>query len=233
MKYFMTNTPLAGLERQMMAPPNFKPRGHGRMILNRFRYKPEDVDCKLCTEYRNRRCIQPSCPWLEERVEAGVVRYQPLVMECFKELRGHPLMDRVEKLIRGRDGIHTEGESHKRRLSFWRSWLTQQHGKTIDHQPLAALYLLTARESLWNKAQPRMDDKKDNPCAGLSLRGIQPEDYALLQTVKVVCEESAGITIGDLADEEVVDDDTLRLIIDSALLCRYGQAALYLSRKED
>ena len=74
MAYFMNGTRLAGLEREMMLPPNFKPRGHGRMVLNRFRYKPEDVDCKLCTEYRHRRCIQPSCPWLAERIEAGVVR---------------------------------------------------------------------------------------------------------------------------------------------------------------
>ena len=37
-KFFMRGTPLAGLEKQMMTPPNFTPRGGGRMILNRFRY---------------------------------------------------------------------------------------------------------------------------------------------------------------------------------------------------
>ena len=36
-KFFMRGTPLAGLEKQMMTPPNFTPRGGGRMILNRFR----------------------------------------------------------------------------------------------------------------------------------------------------------------------------------------------------
>ena len=29
-RYFMRDTPLCQLERQMMTPPNFKPRGHGR-----------------------------------------------------------------------------------------------------------------------------------------------------------------------------------------------------------
>ncbi len=76
MKYFMTGTPLAGLERQMMTTPNFKPCGHGRIIFNRFRYKPEDVDCKLCTEYKhpytvrlpNKGMRQPSA------TSAGVTR---------------------------------------------------------------------------------------------------------------------------------------------------------------
>lgn len=196
------------MERQMMSPPNYKPRGGGRMILNRFRYKPEDVDCKLCTEYKHRRCTQPSCPWLAERLEAGVVNYQSLVLECFRELEGHPLRERVEALIRGRDAIHMEDVAHRHRLSFWRSWLTRRHGKIIDHQPLAALYLLTARESLWNKIQPQLDSENNLRFTRLSSRGIDPRDYALLQTVKVISGEKAGITTDDLVDPEVVDDDT-------------------------
>ena len=40
------------------------------------RYTAEDVDCKLCTEYP---CGVPECkavcPWLAERIGAGVVGY--------------------------------------------------------------------------------------------------------------------------------------------------------------
>ena len=53
-KYFFKDTPLAGLEQQMMTQPNFTPRGGGQMILCRFRYRPDDVDCKNCTEYRKK-----------------------------------------------------------------------------------------------------------------------------------------------------------------------------------
>lgn len=66
-KYFFKDTPLAGLEQQMMTPPNFTPRGGSQMILCRFRYRPEDVDCKNCTEYRKKRDTLRVCPWLEER----------------------------------------------------------------------------------------------------------------------------------------------------------------------
>ena len=40
------------------------------MILCRFRYRPKDVDCKNCTEYRKKRDTLRVCPWLEERAEA-------------------------------------------------------------------------------------------------------------------------------------------------------------------
>ena len=45
-KYFTQDTPLAGLERMMMTPPNFIPRGGGAMVLCRFRYGPDDVDSR-------------------------------------------------------------------------------------------------------------------------------------------------------------------------------------------
>ena len=229
MAYFMNGTRLAGLEREMMLPPNFKPRGHGRMVLNRFRYKPEDVDCKLCTEYRHRRCTQPSCPWLAERIESGVVCYQPLVLECFRELESHPLMARVRDVIRGEEGIRFEGDRHRERLSFWRSWLTTRNkGKAVDHLELAVLFLLTARESIWNKLQPHLTEALGKWDASIHVRGLSTQDYALLQTIKSICTGQAKITVSELADEELVDDDTLRLIIDAALLCRYGQAALFI-----
>ena len=38
------------------------------MHINTFRYTPEDVNCKLCTEYRGKRKRCPSCPWIAERM---------------------------------------------------------------------------------------------------------------------------------------------------------------------
>ena len=47
------------------------------MFISTFRYKPEYVACPLCTEYRkDQGCTLSACPWLAERIEAGVVGYQ-------------------------------------------------------------------------------------------------------------------------------------------------------------
>ena len=55
-KYFFKDTPLAGLEQQMMTPPNFTPRGGGQMILCRFRYRPEAVSYTHLTFVTKHTC---------------------------------------------------------------------------------------------------------------------------------------------------------------------------------
>ena len=63
-KYFAQDTPQAGLERMMMTVPGFKPRGGGTMILNRFHYRPEDVDCRNCLHSNVQICILSVCPYI-------------------------------------------------------------------------------------------------------------------------------------------------------------------------
>lgn len=62
-RYFAQNTPRAGLEHMMMSVPGFQKRGGGMMILSRFCYKPEDVDCRYCLHYRRRSCQVRTCPY--------------------------------------------------------------------------------------------------------------------------------------------------------------------------
>ena len=50
-RYFMRDTLLFHLERQMMTPPNFKPRGHGRYSPG-FQYSNEDTECQYCINFR-------------------------------------------------------------------------------------------------------------------------------------------------------------------------------------
>lgn len=71
-RYFAQNTPRAGLEHMMMSVPGFQKRGGGMMILSRFCYKPEDVDCRYCLHYRRRSCQVRTCPYTALTVEQGV-----------------------------------------------------------------------------------------------------------------------------------------------------------------
>ena len=51
------------------------------MFVCTFRYRPKHVACYLCTEYKQKQgCTLPVCPWLAERIKAGVVGYQEAVM---------------------------------------------------------------------------------------------------------------------------------------------------------
>ena len=48
-----------------------------------YQYKPEDVDCKYCAEWRHWRCQAAGCPWLAERIEAGTVSYAGMILKLF------------------------------------------------------------------------------------------------------------------------------------------------------
>lgn len=72
-RYFAQNTPRAGLEHMMMSVPGFQKRGGGMMILSRFCYKPEDVDCRYCLHYRRRSCQVRTCPYIAERLKSGAI----------------------------------------------------------------------------------------------------------------------------------------------------------------
>lgn len=75
-RYFAQNTPRAGLEHMMMSVPGFQKRGGGMMILSRFCYKPEDVDCRYCLHYRRRSCQVRTCPYIAERLKSGAIEYE-------------------------------------------------------------------------------------------------------------------------------------------------------------
>ena len=121
-KYFFKDTPLAGLEQQMMTPPNFTPRGGGQVILCRFRYRPEDVYCKNCTEYRKKRDTLRVCPWLEERAEAGVVTYVVLASEFYKHWMDGLLGNRIRKVLSGKKAVTYYNEGHAARLQVYSTY---------------------------------------------------------------------------------------------------------------
>lgn len=85
--YFMQDTPLFHLERQMMTPPNFKPRGHGRYSPG-FQYSNEDTECQYCMNFRRKQpCPLKLCICLDERIMSGALDLNEFVRDCFSRKR--------------------------------------------------------------------------------------------------------------------------------------------------
>ena len=63
------------------------------MYIRDYKYTAEDVDCRYCTEFRHGRCGAIKCPWLNERIEAGVISYHDAVNESFSSRS--PLLRRM------------------------------------------------------------------------------------------------------------------------------------------
>ena len=87
------------------------------MYINTFKYTPKDVSCQLCTEYvKKLGCTALRCPWLAERIEAGVVGYREAVLETFP--RDRRLSSRLNLLIKHYPGSLWSNEQHERRMQY-------------------------------------------------------------------------------------------------------------------
>ena len=87
------------------------------MYINTFKYTPKDVSCQLCTEYvKKLGCTALRCPWLAERIEAGVVGYREAVLETFPHERR--LFQRLNLLIKHYPGSLWNNEQHERRMQY-------------------------------------------------------------------------------------------------------------------
>ena len=64
-----------------------------------YQYKPEDVDCKYCAEWRHWRCQAAGCPWLAERIEAGTVSYATVILKLFRNVKDADIVRRIGQLV--------------------------------------------------------------------------------------------------------------------------------------
>ena len=117
------------------------------MYINTFKYTPEDVDCKLCTEYVKKfGCTACGCPWMAERIEAGVVNYAEVVRQMFPHDKR--LMARLEPLIRDFPGMLWKDERHRQRMEGVKIHLG--HSKRRDTPAFfAVMFLFTSDEDIY------------------------------------------------------------------------------------
>ena len=218
-KYFAQNTPQAGLERMMMTVPGFKPRGGGTMILNRFHYRPEDVDCRNCLHGNVQVCILSVCPYIAERLEAGCIGLQELIEESFRDIPHAGLKKRIEAVT------SWKGLS---RAALQR--IADRHLEASCPGWLAAVYLLASSEHLWKLAVSAITPGSI-AFSKISLKGISTDDYPLFRAAKGLYNGRFLLSASELADKELVNDSAFRDILCAALIARYGKAVISLAKE--
>ena len=197
------------------------------MYINTFKYKPEDVCCNLCTEYRNKAGhTAHGCPWLAERIEAGVIGYGDAIVETFGG--SSALLPRLHLLDRLFPGAVLD-EAHKRRMEAMQARLGYQRRRDTPAF-YAALYLLTSDDDILARTA-NCFCKHGLEFGYARMRGVSPHGYTLFMAARGICTGADGLAVGDLADAEVVDLEALRLIVNAVLIARYGPAALNLRER--
>ena len=224
-KYFVRGTPLAELERQMMMVPNFAPRGSGSAVLCHYRPTAADVDCRNCLQYRRRSCRSLSCPYLSERLEAGAVTMDELIVETVRPWKHLPLKQRAVGLACREERFHFEGQLHVMRMEE----MTKVNVEYVNSRWLATVYLLSAQASLWRKTLFAVrPDQIDFALVRLGESAVQ--EYVLYRAARGLCTGTLGATSEELADPELVSDETLLLILNAAALARYGPEVMNVGR---
>ena len=194
-----------------------------------YHYKPADVACEYCVNSRRRRCRIAGCPWLAERIEAGVVSYASAVRELFGGVADEAFIKRLGSLV-----LHFRG-------SFWLSaeheFNTRLLLKSVGYEAwrnprfFAVLYLFGSNRALmkraWNACLPGGFEP-----GFLVMRGVSAHDYTLIQAAKAITGCSSGLELEDLADAEIVDDTAFRLIVNAMLIAHYGPDVLKLGGTE-
>ena len=199
------------------------------MYINTFQYKPEHVDCRLCTEYAGKKkgCTAQGCPWLAERIEAGVVGYEEAVMETFP--RSAHLDARLHTAIRRFTGSLFLSPAHQGRMEC----LKAREGfrrKRDTPAYFAAMYLLTANDDLFLRSANCFCRHGIEFDYG-TLKDISPHCYTLFSAARDIYAEGSGVALTDLANSEVVDTLAFSLIVNALLVARYGPAVLEIKER--
>ena len=224
-KYFVRGTPLAELERQMMMVPNFAPRGSSSAVLCCYRPTAADVDCRNCLQYRRRSCPRLNCPYLSERLEAGAVTMDELIVETVRPWKHLPLKQRAVGLACREERFHFEGQLHVMRMTE----MTKAEEEYVNSRWLATVYLLSAHAGLWRKTLFAVrPDQVDFAIVRLGESTVQ--EYVLYRAAKGICTGTLGATSEELADPELVSDETLLLILNAVVIARYGPEVMNVGR---
>lgn len=201
------------------------------MYICTFRYTPEDVDCRYCLEYAHRRCTaQGGCPYIAERIEAAAIGYGEAVQAAFQRPSAI-LRWRLRHLTEHFGDSLWENENHAKRFERMRAEMGTRK-KRDTPQFFAALYLLTANEDIWRRCYNCFST------AGIEtgyarMTGISIRNYALVQAAKSIYLGTDHFLLSDLEDNDAVDAEAFRLIVNAILIARYGMEALKLKGERE
>ena len=178
----------------------------------------------LPTKSATLRGPRTSCPWLAERIEAGVVGYREAVLETFPHERR--LFQRLNLLIKHYPGSLWSNEQHERRVQY--QCAVQGYRRRRDTNAYyAAMYLLTSNDDIYRRTANCFC--KDGIEFGYAvLKNTSPHNYALFMAARDLCDKTEAVTMADLAEPEVIDPEALRLIVNATLIARYGLAAFQI-----
>lgn len=229
--YFSESYELRQLEKIMCSIPNFKPRGHGVVILRKYEYTDKDCDCTLCPYYLSNHngCLADKCPCINERITAGAATLKEAIAETMAAIQYPPFVKRLNQYLKESEENPMYFKNEKHRTVF-----TEAVAKLDkkDYALMAAVYLLTADSRLWSYTGRYVQRNKiffEKIC----LKGSTTNGYTLYCAAKDLYLGTKNLTIGDLADTEIVEPKIFGLVCNAMAIRRYGVGAVKFKERTE
>lgn len=209
--------PFAEIEEQMQQIPGFRSRKCGISIsrLELKERRKRDLDGQTVGQGEDGR--PPGCVGSCGGSEGDEGYFMFLLGKFAGEVDFIPFTDRVLEIK-----SNYRNEQHRER--FWNQWLFMEKAPDGD-AVCAALYLLTADHTLWRMAvQAVQSDGID--FESICIRGVGLEGYVLFRTAKDLYRGMNRVTLSELTDRELINDEIFGLVITAFLIRRYGVGVL-------
>lgn len=142
------------------------------------------------------------------------------------QIRG--LYKKIKKLTEGGDEyvmlfINT---NHKNRFNnFYKHAVKQNWNVIKSNRNLAALFLLSGNEHLWKQIKSIVDENTID-LQQVDIHSSNEEVYDVYQAVRFILYGAENLTLEDLAEPEIIEDDIVLLITNSFIVNKYGIAPL-------
>ncbi len=190
-------------------------------------YTAEDVKCEYCTEYaRKTGCKLTHCPYIPERLAAGVLRYQDLVETLHPNHQRLPR--RLQTLVNNPTGFW-QGD-HLRRMRDQNAAMGYRK-KRNTYRYYAVMYLLTSSEELFRHTAN---------CFLLWCIDLQYVVYPdlllrfmyLIIAAEMIQKEKDAELLAYTYQLENLEDREFALIINALLITQYGLDAFHVKDGE-
>lgn len=194
------------------------------MFLVTYKYRPEDVACPYCVRYRACRQEQSICPWLRERLEAGVVSYAELMLSLLDNPHCPIDCRRMAELL----------DSYP--ATLWNSGAHQTHyrwlegnvplGRPDTNRLLAAAYLLAATPGLLRFSKACLTAAQRGGQSLPGTEGLSPSELTMLSAAFSLITRPGLSSIGELLSREHADLISTRHTAHALLIAQYGPNVL-------
>lgn len=100
----------------------------------------------------------------------------------------------------------------------------------LDNRFIAAVYLLSANKETW--ARSRNGITKDRiDFSQIPKSGLSTYQYAIVSAAQDICEDTRHLTLYDIGDMHLMEEDLFDLIINALRICKGGYETLGVIKK--